>query len=215
MTYAHVIDGQISKLGPRPTWRIGDTQEDSRLLTDEELAALPHYWFRVADAPEHDPEAQKLVEIPQAEWAIGDGVVGPQFRVEPLTADELADRLTQHRLAKWEQVKAQRDACIDAGTTVPGIGPFDSNLTSRININGAVSMAQIAQAGGVPFEISWTMADNTVAVLDAPTMIAAGMAVGQHVSSCHEVAQAFRSQIEAALDRATLDAIDLTQGWPA
>jgi hypothetical protein len=119
------------------------------------------------------------------------------------------------RFAKWDQVKAQRDACIDAGTLIPGVGPFDSNLTSRINITGAVQMATIAQANGLPFEISWTLADNSVQVLDAATMIAAGVGIGQHVSACHARAQVLRSEIEAAADKAALDAIDTAEGWPA
>lgn len=140
------------------------------------------------------------------------GVTGDLVEVD---ADAPTISLDSLKLATWERVKAQRDACIDTGTTVPGVGPFDSNLTSRININGAVTMAQIALGQGEPFEISWTLADNSVAVLDGPTMIAAGVAVGEHVSACHARAQVLRGEIEAAADRAALDAIDLTQGWPA
>jgi hypothetical protein len=108
MTYALVVDGQISKLGPRPSWRIGETFENSRPLTDEELAERG--WFCVAAAPAHNPDTHKLVEIPLAEWTIGSATVGPQFRAVPLTATELIERAEQRRLAALPSPVTTRQA---------------------------------------------------------------------------------------------------------
>jgi len=115
------------------------------------------------------------------------------------------------RLAKWEAVKAMRDAIIDGGAPVPGLGTFDSDMLSRINITGAVTLAQI---GGQAFSISWTLADNNVVQLNAAQMIGVGVAVGQFVAAAHANAQALRADIEAAQDYAELESIDIGAGWP-
>lgn len=115
------------------------------------------------------------------------------------------------RLVKWSQVKARRDEVIDGGAPVPGLGTFDSDMLSRINITGAVTLAQI---GGQSFSISWTLADNTVVQLNAAQMIGVGAAVGQFVAAAHANAQALRADIEAAQDFAELEAIDIGAGWP-
>lgn len=123
--------------------------------------------------------------------------------------------LGEAKLAKWEHVKSKRDAVIDGGVLVDGIGTFDSNLESRVNIAGAVSMAQIALANEQLFSMSWTLADNSVVTLDGSQMIAVGVAVGQHVAAAHENAQGLRLAIEAAEDAEALAAIDTTGGWPS
>jgi hypothetical protein len=140
-----------------------------------------------------------------------DGVTRELVAVDADAPEVSLDTL---KLAKWDQVKVQREACIDTGTTVPGIGPFDGNLNSRVNINGAVTMTQIALAAGEPLEIVWTLADNSVATLDSPTMVTVGVAVGEHVTACHSRAKDLRAEIEAAQDAAALGAIDIAEGWP-
>ena len=123
--------------------------------------------------------------------------------------------LEDQKLALWERVKAIRDARIETGpATVPGVGQFDTDATSRLNVNGAVTMALIAQAAGAPFSIGWKLYDNSIVELDAAQMIAAGLAVGQHVSACHARAQALGLAIEAAGDAEALVAIDIGAGWP-
>lgn len=116
--------------------------------------------------------------------------------------------------SKWTQAKAVRDAHIDAGVTVPGIGTFDSDPASRNNITGAVTMALIAQGAGAPFTIGWKLADNSVSTLDAAEMIGVGVAMGQYVAACHANAQVIGLAIQGASDIETIDAIDLGAGWP-
>ena len=113
------------------------------------------------------------------------------------------------KLASWDQAKAKRDAMIDGGVAVPGIGTFDSDEASRVNIIGAVVMAQIALANSQPFSIKWTLADNSVVELDAAKMIAVGAVVFQHVAGVHMAAQSARAAIEAAEDRAELATVDV------
>ena len=116
--------------------------------------------------------------------------------------------LDDAKLAAWAQAKAKRDATIDGGAAVPGIGTFDSDEASRTNIIGSVLMALIAEINLQPFAVKWTLADNTVAVLDAAQMIAVGAAVFQHVAGVHETAQVTRAEIEAAKDHTEIPKID-------
>lgn len=113
----------------------------------------------------------------------------------------------------WNDAKVRRDAAIDAGVPVAGIGTFDSDPASRANITGAVTMALIAQSAGSPFSIGWKLADNSVVTLNAAQMIAAGLAVGQRVAACHAHAQSLGIAINAASSHAALDAIDVSAGW--
>lgn len=122
--------------------------------------------------------------------------------------------LPELKAAKWELAKANRDAAIDAGCTVPGVGTFDTDLLSRTNIHGAVTAAAIASGQSLPFSVPWKLQDNTIVTLDAPTMIGAGMAAMQRTSDCHAHAQGLGIAIEAAADFAALEAIDIETGWP-
>lgn len=117
------------------------------------------------------------------------------------------------KAAKWALAKARRNQAIGAGVTVPGIGIFDTDDASRSNITGAVVGAMIAQAAATPFLIGWKLADNSVVVLNGPKMVQAGMAALAHVSACHANAQAIGLAIEAAVDVAELDAIDIGANW--
>ena len=122
--------------------------------------------------------------------------------------------LAEAKLAKWQRVKERRDEVIDGGAPVQGVGTFDSDMLSRINITGAVSMAQIALSQQQAFSISWTLADNTVVQLNAAQMIGVGATVGQFVAAAHANAQVLRAAIEAAADHDELSAIDIGAGWP-
>lgn len=135
----------------------------------------------------------------------GEVTVGPD--PDPPTVEEL-------RVKLWSRAKVIRDQHIDGGVPVAGIGTFDSDLVSRTNISGSVTGAIIAQSASLPFSVSWKLADNSIVVLDAAQMIAAGMAVMQHVAACHANAQAMGLAIIAAEDAEALGLIDLEAGWP-
>jgi hypothetical protein len=116
---------------------------------------------------------------------------------------------------KWEEVKALRTAKKEAGVAVPNIGTVQTDDISTQNITGLVVMANLAIAQSQPFSEPFTMADNTVVVLDGPTMVSMGVAVGQYVSEVYARARDLREAIYAAADEATLDAIDVEGGWPS
>lgn len=130
------------------------------------------------------------------------------------TFSRLVPIISDARESKWDEVKIARDFHIEGGCATP-LGRIDSDLVSRTNVAGAVSMAQIAMASSTPFSIEWTMEDNSVVIHDGPAMIAAGVAVGTHVNACHRVARSLRDQIEAAQTISEVDSISVGGApWP-
>lgn len=115
---------------------------------------------------------------------------------------------------KWAETKLQRDLVINGGAPTQ-YGVMDSDETSRTNIAGAVLSAIIATNASQPFEVTWTLADNSTVTLDANQMVDVGTVVMSFVNACHEHARALRQQIDAAEDEAALAAIDITEGWPS
>ena len=79
--------------------------------------------------------------------------------------------------SQWELVKTDRDAAIDAGFTWNSM-QFQSDAVSQSRIMGAVQLAQIAIAAGQPFNIVWTLMNNTTVTLRAAEMVNVGLAMG-------------------------------------
>lgn len=105
--------------------------------------------------------------------------------IDPRTLDDL-------RAAKWDEVKAARDAAEFGGFVWEG-RVFDSDQISQGRITGAVQLAQMDP----DFVIDWTLADNAVVQLDALQMQAIGAALGAHVSAQHARARTLREEIYA------------------
>lgn len=103
-----------------------------------------------------------------------------------------------------------------SGTAATPIGGkrADANDTSKVKINGLVSMAMLAKTNNTPFAVNFTFADNDQVLLNADQMVAVGVAVGSHVINCHEHATTLKAAIEATETMADLEAIDVMAGWP-
>ena len=125
----------------------------------------------------------------------------------------MAPDLTAIRAARWTLVKAGRDRAEWWGCSTM-LGRVDTDPESQRKTSGAVQLAMIAQAAGVPFAIDWTMQDNSVAAHDAAAMIAMGVAVGQHVAACHAAALIKRQALADAADVAAIEVVDVDTGWP-
>lgn len=162
---------------------------------------MPHY---------QDPETGEVFFL--------DNLAGAREGLFELTDQQatiaLRPALADAKEIKWARAKRKRDAVIDAGVSVAGIGTFDSDAPSRANINGAVMMAFIAQSTAQPFAINWKLADNSVVTINVAQMIGAGVAVGERVAAVHAHAQTLGTAIQSAADHAALEAIDVEVGWP-
>lgn len=145
--------------------------------------------------------------VPNGRWRC---VGGGGFVEDAAAPASLADC----KAALWESVKALRETCANSRVATP-FGPMDADAESRANIAGAALAAMAAQLGAATFSVVWTTAENEAVTLDAAGMIAVGNAVTAKVNGAYQRARALRDQIDAAPDAATLDAIDITTGWPS
>ena len=110
------------------------------------------------------------------------------------------------RAAKWEAMKAARDAAEWDGFTWDG-STFDSDTVSQGRIQGAVQLALLAAQADQPFAIDWTLADNTVRTLSGSDAVAVGLALAAHVEAAFARGRELRAEIEAAADAEALAAI--------
>ena len=181
------------------------------LALPDDLTGVDLSGFGAVVAEQTEPPAPEPGEVVERD---GYQKVGGVWRWKWLVRSATGAELAYAKAAKWEQAKIIRDQQIDLGCAVPGVGTFDTDLLSRTNIHGAVTAAAIASSQSLAFEVPWKLKDNSIIALDAPTMIGAGMAVMQRTSDCHAHAQGLGLAIEAAVDFAALDAIDIETGWP-
>ena len=94
----------------------------------------------------------------------------------------------------WARIKEARDAA-EAGVFEFEGGLYDLN---KQNVSGAALAALMAEIAGQPFSIEWTLADNTVRVLDAATVQALGRAMVVHIDKLHGIARSLRDKVSAA-----------------
>lgn len=176
----------------------------------------PANWPDLASAEERGSlglfEIQEAGEEPAGCQVLGMALVGrdtPRWEwvCVPLPLGEL-------RAQRWEAAKAVREA-ISNGTCPTPLGVVNCDPAARLNIAGAVQMAQIAQQQGVPFTIDWTMADDSSVTHDGPQMIAMGVAAGGFYAACHTRSQQIRAALDAAMSPAELAAVEIDTGYPA
>lgn len=135
--------------------------------------------------------------------------------------------LDQLKTAKHNAINDLKNTKQDTPAPTP-FGAVDNDDSSKIKINGAVTMAMLAVQQGQPFSVDWTMADNSVQTFNSTQMMQMGEAAGQYISQVHDHARDLKAQVDAvaivdtgdpAADLQTaiaaLDAIDITAGWPA
>lgn len=114
--------------------------------------------------------------------------------------------LEEARAEKWAEMKRRRSELEFGGFAWEGV-VFDSDAISVQKISSAVQLAVLAQMAGQPFDIDFTVADNSVVTLDASQMIAVGLALGTHVQAVYARGRVKRAAIEAAPTVAEVDAI--------
>lgn len=115
-----------------------------------------------------------------------------------------ARSLAQAQDQAWDRIKVDREEAAAAPFTSMGM-VFDY---SPLQINGAFSAAKAAFDAGQPFEVTWTLADNSFVTLSAPQMIQVGLDLVAHVNAAHEHARTKRTAIYAATSIPEVEAIE-------
>jgi len=109
------------------------------------------------------------------------------------------------RAAKWEEIKANREAA-EYGTLQYQGKCFDIDSESQQRILSAAQLGMLRPN----LERQWTLSDNTTVVLTAADLINLAELLADHVETCHRLSQAIRTQVEAAQDPHELSLIN----WP-
>lgn len=176
-------------------WNAGDADAMITIRSWETKAAhdasAPISWANVIPVPADALAAPMLQSIET--WLVSDDGVLAGGSILNASTD-----LEEVRAVRWWEIKRQRDAAIDGGFMVAGVGTFDSNLNSRTLVTGAVTLAQMAVAQGQLYSVDWTLADNTVVTLDAAGIMGVGVALGTHIAAWHAAGRTARLAIEAA-----------------
>lgn len=120
--------------------------------------------------------------------------------VDPRTLLDLRDQ-------RKAEIKTRRDA-VEFGGFTYNSWVFDSDPKSQTRIIGTVVLANAAIAAGQPFSVTWKLKDNSSVELDAPTMVAVGQALFQHVGTAHATKTALDALIDASADPQSVN-------WPA
>lgn len=137
----------------------------------------------------------------------------PGYAGWTIIAQEDWPTLAMLKADRHEAVKALRSAK-EAATCATPSGTVQIDDSSKIKINGLATMATIAKANALAFNVDFIMADNSVVTLTADAAIAMSMAVGTYVSGLYGNSAALFASIDAAADATALAAIDITTGWP-
>lgn len=167
----------------------------------QEYPVLPLVMLEVADP---------WGSIERALVAQADGLLaGGIYVLDPVAGD-----LDTAKAVKWSEIKAQRDQLECSGFDLAGVGRFDSDEESRNKIIGASLAAKIARDAEQPYSIAWTLADNTVAQLDADGIIDAGFAMLAHLNAIHQRSRALYALIQAAETAEAVAAITWAEPEP-
>ena len=110
------------------------------------------------------------------------------------------------RELKWVEIKLARDAAEFGGFSWGGY-KFDTDETSRNRIMGAVQLASIALANGIPYSNEWTLKDNSVLLFSAAEMIDLGLNLGHYVNRVHSYGRILRLRKDEAATVEALNAI--------
>ena len=111
--------------------------------------------------------------------------------------------LAQAQADQWAIVKAARDTAILAAGTTP-VGTFDTTPDGRANIT---SVAVMLMANSAIASVEFTLANNTRPTIARADFLTAAQTIGAAVQALYTKADGLRTQINAAVDIATVLAV--------
>lgn len=118
---------------------------------------------------------------------------------DPRTLSDI--KQIQRDIIKQSRTQAEYAGFIWDGST------FDSNAESQARITGAVTLALLTLQLSQPYEVTWTLADDTFRTLDASEVVLIGLALGSHVQTIFSKGQMLQAQIDASITKEEVEAI--------
>jgi hypothetical protein len=110
-----------------------------------------------------------------------------------------------------QQVTNLRDNKINGGYT-HNLHTYQTDLDSRLNIAGAVTLAQILNIN-FPSDFTWRDVDNNDVPMTATEVIQFGAAVGGFVNQIHQASKTHKNAIDAITTHNELLNYDINTGW--
>lgn len=155
------------------------------------------------------------VEPPQPQAGFMRRFVSGEWGYSPIEASETPP--SEEPVVTTAMVNAERDRRIAAGFWFAGTS-YDFDDRAKMNISGAAQLAFMAIVAGAQADdlfwngglspFAWISADNSLATMDAPTVVEFGRAAAQH-----EQAHIFAARALKDLDPIPLDFRDDSY-WP-
>ena len=109
-----------------------------------------------------------------------------------------------------EQINVERDR--REQTTFPYAGKLiDSDPVSVQRITVASSTASMALSAGVPYQLDWICADNSLLTLDAMGVLGMMQALGSYGLALHMHSRGLKAAVLASGDP---ESVDILTGWP-
>jgi hypothetical protein len=147
-----------------------------------------------------------------ADCVMADGQIVEWNRPEPKPTQAEIDAATipAKRAQIIQQINAERDRREQLNFPYAG-KLIDSDPVSVQRITVASSTASMALSAGVPFELDWSCADNTLLMLDAMGVLGMMQALGSHGLALHMHSRGLKAAVLASEDP---ESIDILAGWP-
>jgi len=127
----------------------------------------------------------------------------------------LASLIAEKQIA----VDKYRDSLFEAGMPYQGkVLQLDDSSRANIASQSLAALGSKVDPVNIPWDSNsyWIMADNShLALPTADDMYALGNTARLYVAGCIFYGNALKTQIGSVTDKASLEAIDITQGWPA
>lgn len=112
---------------------------------------------------------------------------------------------------RWAQVVDKRDLVIEAGITLGG-RKWDTDASAR---SAVLEVVQAVSSGwSLPADFEWPDADGALVAMTQTQFRALARAMMEHSKAAFRRAAELRAAIKAAPDKATVAAVDISQGWP-
>ncbi len=129
--------------------------------------------------------------------------------------DYIAYLLANKKVDKIKELKGKRDetigGCVEYTISSTDY-KFDADIKSYGLMNNAIAVKDRGNATFFPIE--WIDADNISVTVTDVELTAIFDLSGRLYEACYDNYQTHRVAINAAVDQAALDAIDITTGWP-
>lgn len=117
--------------------------------------------------------------------------------------------LSGARLARWQEIKAARDALASSPTIVTQCRLWQVDDASRAAMRHQLDVADFV---GATWSTIWTLGDNTTATVTAPTLRAVLAAYGMRANAAQQRAQTLRDALHRAQTVQEINAISWTAG---